>query len=190
MRKVQVLSGLFLLAIGLVAGARWIAGEGYKSKGVEVYFSPGGGAMDAILGEIRGAKKSIEVAMFTFTNSTLSDALIQRSMNGVEVRIIFDANEARGRWSKARDIDKDDSKVDARRIEPELEEGSESEDSARFHHKFCVIDGATVITGSYNWTRGAEERNCEDVMILRHRQVAAAYRARFDEHWQAAKPNR
>lgn len=45
------------------------------------------------------------------------------------------------------------------------------------HHKFCVIDGATVLVGSYNWTKRAQS-NDENVTVLAGAPELAALEAR------------
>ena len=46
-----------------------------------------------------------------------------------------------------------------------------------------MIDGATVITGSYNWTASAEEENAENLLVIRGKpKLAAAYERNFQEH--------
>ena len=47
------------------------------------------------------------------------------------------------------------------------------------HHKFCVIDSKTVITGSYNWTYYAEIRNVENIVITNSAEVVVAYESEF-----------
>jgi phosphatidylserine/phosphatidylglycerophosphate/cardiolipin synthase-like enzyme len=41
------------------------------------------------------------------------------------------------------------------------------------HNKVMVIDGETVITGSFNFTKAAQERNAENVLIVPDRALAA-----------------
>lgn len=47
------------------------------------------------------------------------------------------------------------------------------------HHKFCVIDNKTVITGSYNWTYYAETRNIENIIITDNQEVVKLYKDEF-----------
>ena len=55
-------------------------------------------------------------------------------------------------------------------------------ENAIAHNKLILIDADTVITGSFNFTKAAEERNAENLLILRDAAVAAKYRANFDTH--------
>ncbi len=51
------------------------------------------------------------------------------------------------------------------------------------HHKFAIFDGGTLLTGSYNWTRGASENNLENLVILYQSSLLAAFSATFERLW-------
>ena len=55
-----------------------------------------------------------------------------------------------------------------------------SEQARLLHHKFAVIDGRYVVTGSYNWTESAERRNRENLVILDCPEVAQVFKAEWD----------
>jgi phosphatidylserine/phosphatidylglycerophosphate/cardiolipin synthase-like enzyme len=50
------------------------------------------------------------------------------------------------------------------------------------HNKVMIIDGETVLTGSFNFTKAAEESNAENLLILRSPQLAAQYSRSLLEH--------
>ena len=59
---------------------------------------------------------------------------------------------------------------------------------AYFHDKFLVIDGKSVETGSFNYTKGAAEKNAENVVWMRdYPDVAAKYRQEFVHLWQQSE---
>ena len=45
-----------------------------------------------------------------------------------------------------------------------------------------IIDGETVITGSFNFTKAAEENNAENLLVIRDRNLAALYTKNWQEH--------
>jgi phosphatidylserine/phosphatidylglycerophosphate/cardiolipin synthase-like enzyme len=47
------------------------------------------------------------------------------------------------------------------------------------HHKVMILDGKTVITGSYNFTDSAETRNDEDLLILHSAWLAGEFEREF-----------
>ena len=56
------------------------------------------------------------------------------------------------------------------------------------HNKVIVIDGETVVTGSFNFTKAAEEKNAENVLIIRDPAVAAQYAQNWETHRQHSQP--
>ncbi len=51
------------------------------------------------------------------------------------------------------------------------------------HHKFAILDGASMLTGSYNWTRGAARDNEENLIVTTEPRLLAPFRATFDRLW-------
>ena len=45
-----------------------------------------------------------------------------------------------------------------------------------------VIDGETVLTGSFNFTKAAEEKNAENLLVIRDRTIADKYTSNWDKH--------
>jgi len=50
------------------------------------------------------------------------------------------------------------------------------------HNKIMIIDKETVITGSFNFTKAAEEKNAENVLIIRNKDLAKAYLENWEKH--------
>eukprot|EP00392_Amoebophrya_sp_AT5.2_P002525 g2530.t1 len=55
--------------------------------------------------------------------------------------------------------------------------------AGKMHHKFVVVDGKTLVTGSFNWTVGARERNMENVVMVNAIRAVAAYQEEFELLW-------
>ena len=56
------------------------------------------------------------------------------------------------------------------------------------HHKFIVVDGKRVLTGSYNWSQNAYEDNWENAVVITNRAVAESFQLEFEYLWGLAKP--
>jgi len=56
------------------------------------------------------------------------------------------------------------------------------------HHKFIVVDGKRVLTGSYNWSQNAYEKNWENAVVVTNRTVAESFQVEFEYLWSLAKP--
>ncbi len=142
---------------------------------IEVYFSPEGGAEDAVIGEIVSAKREIDVAMYSFTNRRIAQALIDAKQRGVRVRVLVESGSLEDPFSKAKFLYSNgiDVKVYS------------SKEGGILHHKFAIYDGKRVTTGSFNWTSFAEHRNAEDLVLVKSKSIAQKYKKRFETLWQS-----
>jgi phosphatidylserine/phosphatidylglycerophosphate/cardiolipin synthase-like enzyme len=137
---------------------------------VEVYFSPNGGAQDAIVREIDRARSSILVQAYSFTSAPIAKALIEAKKRGVAIAAILDKSQRTERYSGATFLKNEGIPVmiDAAH--------------AIAHNKVMVIDSAVVITGSFNFTKAAEKRNAENLLVLRSPELAKIYSANWAAH--------
>jgi phosphatidylserine/phosphatidylglycerophosphate/cardiolipin synthase-like enzyme len=155
------------------------------TQSLTVKFAPSGDtrALEAwIVDEVKKADGEILVAVYQFTSPRLADALAAAKRRGRTVRVLTDA-EARKttRATESWEILKK-AGVDVRRVSPrDLTPGDE--EKPRFHHKFCVIDGKRVLTGSMNWTVQGDRENHENVVLIVDGDVAGAYKKTFDSVW-------
>ncbi|GFO53179.1 phospholipase [Geomonas sp. Red276] len=122
---------------------------------VEVYFSPNGGAADAVIREVGKARQEILVQAYSFTSKPIAKALLEAHKRGVKVVAILDKSQRTQRYSGA-------TFLANAGIEVLIDERH-----AIAHSKIMIIDRATVITGSFNFTRAAEERNAENLLVLK-----------------------
>jgi phosphatidylserine/phosphatidylglycerophosphate/cardiolipin synthase-like enzyme len=137
----------------------------------EAYFSPGDSCARQIAALIDGAQKSIDVCVYTITDDRLSKPLLAAHAHGVAVRILTDDEKASDTGS---DIPAFEHAGIAVRVD---------DSEAHMHHKFAILDDRTLISGSYNWTRSASDRNRENVVITDDPRLLAAFRAEFDVLW-------
>jgi len=54
---------------------------------------------------------------------------------------------------------------------------------SHMHHKFAVFDGLMVLTGSYNWTRSAADRNQENLVCSNDPGLVDAFAGTFEQLW-------
>jgi phosphatidylserine/phosphatidylglycerophosphate/cardiolipin synthase-like enzyme len=146
-----------------------------ESISVEVYFSPDDDPIIGLIDALRDADEQVLVMAYTLTADEITDLLIQRAAEGLDVRVILEAGQIR---STGNDYERlRGSPVDVRT----------DRNPYNMHHKVMVIDGELVITGSYNFTRSAEERNDENVIIIMDEDLANAYLVEFTRIWEAAQ---
>ncbi len=180
-KRFSTLGGLALVVLVLLVWEHFADGSSQNISGhtvlfdkgsVSIYFSPRGGAEDAIVDAINSAKRTIDVAIYTFTSRPIARALIDAQRNGVKVRIIMDDEQASDRYSKYRYLRKNGFPIKLYRGDGIM------------HNKFAVIDSEIVITGSFNWTASAEEYNYENLLIIDSPEVAKIYEDYFDRMWK------
>jgi len=149
---------------------------------VQVAFAPWDDAEGLVVEAIAGAERQVLVQAFSFTSRRIAAALIAARRRGVEVLVTADREQtATGEGNRIRELA-------AAGIPVWLETRY-----AAAHNKVMIIDAgtrdATVVTGSFNWTAGAQRRNAENVLVLRrHRDLAQAYEANWRRHRAAASP--
>jgi phosphatidylserine/phosphatidylglycerophosphate/cardiolipin synthase-like enzyme len=136
----------------------------------EVYFSPKGGCTDAVIRELNKAKSTILVQAYSFTSTPIAKALLDAHKRGVKVEVILDKSQRTDDYSSATFFFNAGIpvKIDAQH--------------AIAHNKVMIIDEETVITGSFNFTKAAEENNAENLLVIRDKNLAERYTKNWQEH--------
>lgn len=112
-----------------------------------------------ILDALDDAKVSIRVAIAWFTNQTIADKLIEKYNAGVDVGVLIYNDAINNQYG-----------VNLKNVPVKFVKATRG---GKMHHKFCVIDNQTVITGSYNWSTNAELKNDENVVINKNANESA-----------------
>ncbi len=143
-----------------------------NSPSYQVYFSPNGGCTEAIIKELDKAKNTILVQAYLFTSVPIAKGLISAHKRGIKVEALLDKSQRREKYSPADFLANSGipTKID-------------SQHNAA-HNKIIIIDGETVITGSFNFTKAAEENNAENLLIIHDRKLASLYTKNWQEHFQ------
>ena len=138
----------------------------------EVYFSPHGGCTDAIIKQLdkAKAKTSILVQAYTFTAAQIPKALLDAHKRKVKVQIILDKSRRTQKYSSATFFSNNGIPVKIDAVH------------AIAHNKLIIIDGEMVITGSFNFTKAAEESNAENLLLIRDKKLASLYAKNWHEH--------
>lgn len=117
-------------------------------------FTPGMDCEEAIVSEIRRAKQSILVQAYSFTSPRIARALVDAKARSVDVRAILDKSQRSERYTGATFLQHGGIPVT-------IDEGP-----AIAHSKIMIIDARAVLTGSFNFTSSAQERNAENLIII------------------------
>jgi phospholipase D len=142
---------------------------------IEVRYSPHGGAIEAVLSMLDRAQQWIIVAMYGLTHSDIVEAIIAAKWRGVAVAIKLDKLQSAGQSQSAAI-----AQLQAAGVVVEI-----SNQSRQLHDKFAVIDARWIITGSFNWTANAENRNRENLLALDCPELAWS----FASEWMLILPD-
>ncbi len=145
-------------------------------RDVKIYFSPKGGAQDALIGVIDSAKDEILVAMYYFTSRPLAQAILRAKKRNVSIRILLDESQLTEKYSKYRYLSSNGIRI---RIDRR---------KGLMHNKFMIVDGTVLATGSYNWTSSAEHKNRENLLIIKNKALAQRYIWEFKKLWTSSSP--
>jgi phosphatidylserine/phosphatidylglycerophosphate/cardiolipin synthase-like enzyme len=141
------------------------------------------------------ATRSVDLALFVFSEQNLSNILEARHRQGVQVRALIDSGFMYRSYSEGLDMmgvaladnqcryeagNRPWSRAIATVGVPSLAEGD------ILHHKFGLVDGQTVITGSQNWSDAANTGNDENLLVIQNATVAAHFQREFDRLYRTA----
>ncbi|NEO31055.1 MAG: DUF1669 domain-containing protein [Symploca sp. SIO3C6] len=162
---------------------------------ISVHFSPTSAtkpwsqSSNGLIGKtLTKATKSIDLALFVFSEQRLANILERSHQQGIEIRALIDSSFAYRNYSEALDLmgialsKKCQYEQGNRPWQnpittigvPQLPKGD------LLHHKFAIIDGQTVITGSQNWSWAANTNNDETVLVIDNPTVAAHFQREFE----------
>ncbi len=138
----------------------------------EVYFSLYDDPESIIIKSIENAEESINIAMYSLTDSEISRTIVRAKERGVVIKIYLDSKEVNAEHSKSRFF-----------IKEGIENVRLSSNRYLMHNKFAIIDNKIVITGSYNWTASAGQRNDENLLVLDEEKKKKKYQDYFYHLW-------
>ncbi len=134
---------------------------------ITTLFSPRSETVRPLIEEINSAKKSIDFLAFSYTHDKLGEAMMDKFRSGITVRGVFDERQI-SRHSEY-------AKMEEIGIPVKIDESP-----GTMHHKVIIIDEKTVITGSYNFSKNAETKNSENILIIKNnKDIGKAYMGEF-----------
>jgi competence ComEA-like helix-hairpin-helix protein len=144
--------------------------------------------------QLNKAQKSIDLALFVFSDQKLVDTLNKATQRNVKIRALIDPQFAFRFYSEGLDmlgialpdkcryeVNNNPWKVPIKTVGiPNLPKGD------KLHHKVAIIDQKTVITGSHNWSPSANFNNDETLLIIEDPLIAKYYQREFDQLYKTA----
>ena len=147
-----------------------------QATSIQVYFSPKGGCTEAIIGQIDQAKSEILIQAYSFTSAPIAKALVNAHKKGIKVQAILDKSQRTEKYTSATFLTNAGipTFIDSKH--------------AIAHNKVMIIDREVVITGSFNFTKSAEERNAENLLIIRSKELSRHYLDNWEKHREHSEP--
>jgi phosphatidylserine/phosphatidylglycerophosphate/cardiolipin synthase-like enzyme len=142
---------------------------------VENYFAPEDKVAEKIIARLTQAARTIDFMAFAFTDEQIGATVLERAQSGVVVRGVFETTHADSTLSQYGKLKRAglDVRLDGN---PFL-----------MHHKVFIVDSKTVIFGSFNFSRSAEEENDENLLIIDDIPLAQAFATEFARVYEQAK---
>jgi len=144
---------------------------------LEVYFSPDDGVLAHLLELVGEAQDSVYFLAYSFTSNELADLILTLAGSGVAVQGVFEEDQYNSNIGSEFD----------RLLDAGLAVRLDGNPN-HMHHKVIIIDAQIVITGSYNFSASAEQRNDENVLVIHSPVVAAQFLAEFHRVYGLAQP--
>jgi phosphatidylserine/phosphatidylglycerophosphate/cardiolipin synthase-like enzyme len=145
----------------------------------EAFFAPGERCLQQIVHRFAQCRRTADVCVFTITDDRISRAILDAHRRKVSVRIITDNDKQHDGGSDVQQFRAAGIPVKTDDMHGSAEPGL----NGHMHHKFAIFDGARLLNGSYNWTRGAADLNFENLVDTADAALVAAFAAEFARLW-------
>ncbi len=144
----------------------------FNNFSVKNFFCPRDSCQQKVLLELGKANKSIYFMAFSFTDDQIGELIIEKSKS-LEVMGVMEKSQ-NNTYSEYEKLINCSVSV------------AWDTNKYNMHHKVFIIDNKTVITGSYNPTKNADENNYENIIIIENSLVADAF---IKEFFRVYKPS-
>mmetsp|Transcript_8326 Transcript_8326/g.8221 ORF Transcript_8326/g.8221 Transcript_8326/m.8221 type:complete len:451 (-) Transcript_8326:29-1381(-) len=144
-----------------------------KNRIKDAFFFPSGESELKLCCYLNKAVKTMLVCVFTITNNNLADAIRDAVKRGVDVRVISDDECMKMLGSDVKLLHDEGIPV---RVD--------LDPHAHMHNKFVVIDDYLLLTGSFNWTKQAAYKNCENLTVIDDPPLCKLYTEEFNKLWK------
>jgi cardiolipin synthase len=133
---------------------------------------PGDGIRGAAVSAIDTAQRTIDIEMFVLSDRIVIDALLAAARRGVQVRVLLEPSQPQNLAALADLRSAGGRALLFKRVRGEL-----------LHAKLAIVDAATVLFGSCNWSRSGFTRNHELDLLIRDRNLAGLFLNRLQADW-------
>ncbi len=142
---------------------------------IRACFSPEGKCTNLIVSSINRAQKSIYVMAYSFTSEPIAQALNAAHLRGVDVKVLIDKSQESEKYSQLNFLAEHKIPIYIDVV------------SGIAHNKVMIFDGRYVLTGSFNFSKAAESRNAENIVIIDDGSLASTYTKNWEERAEKAR---
>lgn len=183
-RRTKILAGLLALVLAF-SGGLWVGleidtGDVDPQDYITTVFTPYDDGLQSYLEFLDYAQDTCYIAAYAYTHPKITDKLIElKKVRGVEVRILIDRSQSKNKYSQAQ----------IRRLKAagiEVVTGTSAKYGQLMHHKYTVIDGVWVYTGSWNFSKSANKQ-ANNLDFMKSRKRARRYLANWHEMYRFMK---
>jgi phosphatidylserine/phosphatidylglycerophosphate/cardiolipin synthase-like enzyme len=146
-------------------------------QSVEITLSSERNPADALVEAFAGAERRIDAAVYKFNLRKVFEALEAALDRGVAVRLVVD------KWLIEREEDGFTEQLAKRDRGAAVKKWT----GGKLHVKLVVIDGRQVLSGSYNWTKSAKNKNTELLLHFKDPATVRRFAKLFEDLWQDAE---
>ncbi len=171
----EVLASNYLAEFGEMWNGTFKKGERVLNPAVQIgginvenYFCPEDNCAEQVKEELKKAKESIYLMTFSFTHEGIANVLLIKNSEGVEIKGVMEARQIT-EYSKFKVLEYQGVEV--------VKDGNKG----NMHHKVFIIDGETVVTGSFNPSAGGDSRNDENILIIHDERIASKFLEEFEK---------
>ena len=143
-----------------------------RSEAASAWFSPDDDCVRKISDLFAEARGSVDVCVFTITDSRIVEAMEKAHRRRVQIRVITDDD-------KSMDAGSDVDRLQRMGIPVRMDRSEH-----HMHHKFALFDKARLLTGSYNWTRSAALKNEENFLVTSDPELLKSFSRMFEKLWR------
>lgn len=130
---------------------------------VFVCFTPERKCTKLIIDQIDQAKESLYIQAFSFTSIPIIESILRAKDRGVKIKILLDKDNLTDPKSALNYLKKNKIFTCIDKL------------SGIAHNKIMIIDLNKVITGSFNFTKAADNRNAENLLLIKDKNLAERY---------------
>jgi phosphatidylserine/phosphatidylglycerophosphate/cardiolipin synthase-like enzyme len=147
---------------------------------VEIHYSPQEDLEQVDSELLSTARTEVEITSYSFTDRGIAKVLEDRAKHGVAIKIYADHASTRQELSRARE---EQAVIQELATTPNIEVRVKHS-STLAHMKAFEVDGRIFRTGSANFSRNAETRQDNDLLVIRDGAAINSFRIKFDEMWE------